>query len=531
MKKRFYFNGDIITMENSLYAESVLTYDQKIIKVGKKNEILKYTDEDTEKIDLKGKTLMPAFIDAHSHFSGVANSFLQVSLENAHDFDNIIKTIQDFIKNNNIQKGKWIICRGYDQNNLKEKKHPLKDILDKAAADNPIVIQHQSGHMGVFNSKALEILNVKNDTQSSEGGLIEKKNGNLTGYMEENDFVHFIQKIPMPSESELIEAIKIAQRKYLSYGITTVQEGMIVPALCDVILLIKNIKNFKIDLIGYIDIRYRNEIKDKLKNCIKKYDNHFKALGYKLFLDGSPQGKTAWMLEEYKNAKQGYRGYAEYKDEDLLENIKTAIEDHMQIIIHSNGDAACRQFISQYKKAVTDLNIKENLRPVIIHAQFLREDQLSDVKKLNMIPSFFIAHVFYFGDIHIKNFGLERAKKISIACSALKKNIKFTFHQDSPVIDPDMFETIWCSVKRQTKNGIILGEDEKIPVLEAIKAVTINAAYQYFEENIKGSIKEGKNADLIIIDKNPLKAEIDDIKKIKIIETIKNGETVYKSKD
>ena len=145
-----------------------------------------------------------------------------------------------------------------------------------------------------------------------------------------------------------------------------------------------------------------------------------------------------------------------------------------------------------------------------------------------MIPSYFIAHTYYWGDIHIENFGLERARKISPAKSTLDKNILFTFHQDSPIINPNMFETIMCATERKTRNDRILGEEERIDVLNAIKAVTINAAYQYFEENEKGTIKEGKKADLIIIDKNPLKVDKKEIKNIKILETMKNGEVLYK---
>ena len=153
---------------------------------------------------------------------------------------------------------------------------------------------------------------------------------------------------------------------------------------------------------------------------------------------------------------------------------------------------------------------------------------LQSIKRLGIIPSFFVAHVYYWGDVHIKNFGLKRAERISPAGSSSKRNILYTFHQDSPVIEPNMFETIWCAVNRKTKEGKILGENEKISVIEAIKALTINAAYEYFEENEKGSIKEGKLANLIVINKNPLKVNKDEIRDIKVLETIKNGKTIYK---
>ena len=205
--------------------------------------------------------------------------------------------------------------------------------------------------------------------------------------------------------------------------------------------------------------------------------------------------------------------------EEILENSK---ESNLQILAHCNGDKAAEQYINAIK------NISGLKRPVMIHAQILGLDQLPDVKKYNIIPSFFISHIYYFGDIHIKNLGIKRAEHISPAGSSLKHNILFTFHQDTPVIEPDMFETIWCAVNRKTKEGKVLGENEKISVLEAIKAVTINVAYQYGEENIKGSLKVGKNANMIIINKNPLKIDKDEIKDIKILETIKDGKNIWK---
>ncbi len=209
----------------------------------------------------------------------------------------------------------------------------------------------------------------------------------------------------------------------------------------------------------------------------------------------------------------------------LRKTLECAYEEKLQILAHCNGDKAAEQYIKAIKD--TNKNIQE-IKPVLIHGQLLGVDQLKEVKEYGIIPSFFIAHIYHWGDVHIKNFGIERANKISPAGSTVKNNIKFTFHQDAPVIEPNMFETIWCAVNRKTKEGIILGKEEKISVIDAIKAVTINSAYQYSEEDIKGSIKEGKLADLIIIDKNPLKIDIDDIRNIKVLETIKEGVTIIK---
>lgn len=336
----------------------------------------------------------------------------------------------------------------------------------------------------------------------------------------------------MPSLEELVESCKKAQNEYLSYGITTIQEGMFVKELIPIYkkLLEENI--LKVDLIAYMDIKAKEEIKKEFPNNIKKYYKHMKIQGYKIFLDGSPQLKTAWMRTPYKNdekvknnkeeAKNKNFGVSTMNTEEVKKAIKISKEENMQILAHCNGDMAVNQYIECIK---TEKNTKK-IRPVIIHAQLLGKDQLKEIKQNNIIPSFFIAHTYYWGDTHIKNFGLKRAEQISPANSSLKNNILFTFHQDSPVIESNMFETIWCAVTRKTKAGITLGAEEQISVLETIKAVTINAAYQYFEENQKGSIKEGKIADLIILDKNPLKVDIEEIKKIKILETIKNGSTI-----
>lgn len=256
-----------------------------------------------------------------------------------------------------------------------------------------------------------------------------------------------------------------------------------------------------------------------------------------MILDGSPQGRTAWMKEPYEIEKQDiaenktekqeniktketyeeeeYKGYLAMKYADIVRNIKYAKENNLQILAHCNGDAAAEEYI----KACEEVGNVEKLRPVIIHAQLITKEELIEAKtRINTI--IFVAHVYYWGDTHIKNFGEKRASKISPVKEAVDNNMIYTLHQDSPIIEPNMLETIRCAVKRQTKSGRILGTEEKITVYEALKGITINAAYSYFEENEKGSIEEGKKAEFVILDKNPLEVPVDEIPKIKILETI-----------
>ena len=506
--KTIYYNGDFITLENN-NIDAILVEDGVIKKAGNKEEVFNYKDNNTKLVDLNGKTMMPSFIDAHSHFSGVANNFSKISLDNCNNFKEIQEKLLDYKKKNNISDNKWIVVSSYDHNTLQEKKHPTQEMLDEVLPNNPIVLQHQSGHMGVFNSKALEVLNI----HSSENG-----------YMEENDFLDNLKKVPMPSIDELLENYNKAQDEYLSYGITTIQDGMAYTSMIPIYKELINKNKLKLDLVCFIEINNKDIFFTSFPNSIKKCYNNFKIGGYKIFLDGSPQGKTAWMRTPYLNSNN-YFGVSTMSDEQVINSIKISKDTNMQLLAHCNGDKAAEQFIKCIGKCENGIG---KIRPVMIHAQLLDLDQIPDVKKYNIIPSFFVSHVFYWGDVHINNFGYERASSISPANSALKDNILFTFHQDAPVIKPNMFETIWCAVTRKTRSGITLGDYEKISVIDAIKAVTINSAYQYFEENNKGSIKEGKYADLIIIDKNPLKVDMDEIRNIKVLETIKRGITLYK---
>lgn len=512
--KKIYINGDFITLEND-NIEALATENDKIIKTGSKAEILEVADANTEIIDLKGNTLMPSFIDAHSHIFALAKSLMQISIDGLTSIEEIKNCLDKYKKENRTNE--WIIVNGYDNNILKNREHITKQELDEIFPDTPVIIENKSRHNGIANSEALEKLGITKTTADPEGGRIIFDKGLL----EENAFIDSLKKIPLPKIEEIINAFKEAQEIYLSHGITMAQEGVITNELAKIYKLLADMHEIFLDVVAYMDYRNVDEIKKEYSKFINKYNNNFKIGGIKIFLDGSPQAKTAWLREAYANEPE-YYGYRIMKDEDVEEILENSKESNLQILAHCNGDKAAEQYINAIK------NISGLKRPVMIHAQILGLDQLPDVKKYNIIPSFFISHIYYFGDIHIKNLGIKRAEHISPAGSSLKHNILFTFHQDTPVIEPDMFETIWCAVNRKTKEGKVLGENEKISVLEAIKAVTINVAYQYGEENIKGSLKGGKNANMIIINKNPLKIDKDEIKDIKILETIKDGKNIWK---
>ncbi|MEG1732234.1 MAG: amidohydrolase [Longicatena sp.] len=527
--KTIYYNGNIITMdEKTPFGEAICCEDGSILKVGSKEYVFSIKDETTKLVDLKGKTMTPGFIDAHSHLVSLANSQQQVDISRATCFEDVVRMIKDFISKAKLEKGKWVVAAGYDQNFMREKQHPNRYILDEASTTHPILISHVSSHMGVANSLALDILGINEQTKDMDGGLFMRLKDSMipSGYMEENAFIWAQKQVPMIDTEEMLKLMVKAQHIYASYGITTIQDGMVVNELFSLLSYAASKHLLFLDVVGYVDLNQAHALTSQYKEYVKQYHNRFKLGGYKIFLDGSPQGRTAWMSTPYIGEKD-YCGYPTLSDEHLYELIKTALQEHMQLLAHCNGDSAANQYITQFEKVVKQEHSKDTFRPVMIHAQLLRKDQLPNMASLHMTPSFFIAHTYYWGDVHIKNFGLERAKAISCAKSSAALGLRYTFHQDSPVIMPDMMETLWCATNRRSKEGIILGEEECVSVQEALKAITINGAYQYFEEDKKGSLSEGKLADFVILDKNPYTIPKEDLREIQVLETYKEGVCVY----
>ena len=224
-----------------------------------------------------------------------------------------------------------------------------------------------------------------------------------------------------------------------------------------------------------------------------------------------------------------YCGYPTQKDEAVTEAAREAVTGEYQLLAHANGDAAAEQLIRCYEKALAQSGKpRADLRPVMIHCQTVRDDQLERMAEIGMLPSIFVAHTYYWGDIHLKNLGEERGRRISPTRSARDLGLKYNFHQDCPVLAPDVMRTVWCAVNRITRKGVSIGEEQSVSVFDALKGVTIHAAYAYHEEDKKGTIEAGKSADLIILEENPLKVEPMRLKDIKVLETIKEGRTLYR---
>lgn len=542
MEKTLYYNGNIITVNDAQpKAEAVLVEDGFIKAVGTK-EKLKAMAVDAKQIDLAGKTMAPGFVDGHSHIpqNGLFPKFDAPPVGTTDSLEKFIAQAKEYLEQNPVKGDEWFVGMGYDNASFPDKKHPDRYDLDKVSAEVPIVMLHASGHVGVCNSKVLELLGVTKDTPNPEGGVIQKDpvTGEPTGMMEELALSVFtMRRMPIPSAEFMMAGFIRSQEMYVSNGITTAQDGSFAKEFQPLLAYFQDNDMLKLDIYGYPLIDSPNrDLMEGRKSLEAKYDKHVKLAGVKLFLDGSPQAKTAWLTKPYYVVPEGeaedYCAYPVYPDDDKVCGFfKDCLTNGWQVLVHCNGDAAMDQFINQYERAQKKTGIITDFRPVMVHCQTVREDQLDRMKEIGILPTFFHDHVLFWGDWHLDSvLGPERGRRISPLASAVKRGMTFTLHQDCPVIPSNMILSMHNAVNRKTKSGRDIGPEFAIEPMEALKAITIYGAYQCFEENEKGSIEPGKMADLVILDKSPLDVPKEEIKNIKVLQTIKEGRVVYEAK-
>ncbi|MBE1273856.1 amidohydrolase [Enterovibrio baiacu] len=534
-----YRNANVITVNDAQpSAEAVAILDGKILGVGSDEDVLQLASDRTKMVDLKGLTMVPGFIDAHGHVMNTGLQAVSANLLSPPDGPvTDIPTLQNALrqwadKPVNKEQG-FIIGFGYDDSQLKKQMHPTRYDLDAVSTDVPIMIIHQSGHLGVLNSKALDMLGFTAKSKNPPGGQIRRlpDSEEPSGVLEESAF--FGALIPLftqisPEENELL--FQAGMKLYSKYGYTTAQEGR---TMTDSVLAMYDIaqkEKLLLDVVAYVDIQLGTETM-KAPYYGDGYKNGFRVGGVKLTLDGSPQGKTAWLTKPYLVPPQGqnaqYKGYPIMSDEEADKYVAMAMENHWQMLTHVNGDAAIDQYIHAVEKATKTYGAGER-RFVAIHAQTAREDQVQSFKELNIIPSFFPMHTFYWGDWHAQSvLGDARAENISPTGWAMDRDMIFTSHHDAPVAFPDSMRVYSATVNRITRSGRVLGKDQRVNAMTALKAQTLWAAYQHFEEATKGSIEVGKVADLVLLSDDPLEINPLELADITVLSTIKDGKVIY----
>lgn len=575
--KKIYFGGNILTMADSRggRVQALLIDDGRVRAAGDLADIETLAGGDAQRMDLQGSTLMPGFVDGHSHICQYADTLRCVDVSGARTGQAIADAMREALRERAqtaLRSGDmsgldaWLAGFGYDQNLLPGREHPDKHLLDgigaqvadefaalpmdarRALAATPMLITHASGHMGVLNSAGLERAHIGADTEIAGGMIAHDAQGQPTGYMEEAAFMRAAGGMGAPTDAERMALLERAQREYLKRGVTTAQEGL---ASHEGVRLLKRASaagRLKLDVVCYADLRAavppeeivefmrkgdmsRGDIFTEEPELASGYQGGVRLGGYKLFLDGSPQGRTAWLRAPYLPGEgQGadYCGYPVYSEEQAQAYVLYAAKRGRQLLTHCNGDAAIDQLLRAQQLACLDTDARRN-RNVIIHAQLMQPDQLPRAAHLGMIPSYFAAHVRYWGDAHLRNFGMERASGISPLGLAERLDMPFTVHQDTPVLPPDMLETMQIALDRRTAAGELLAKPGITDVSRAaiMRAETVYGAYEYFEEEQKGRLLPGMRADMVRLSADPMTAPVEEIAGIKVLETYKDGNVVY----
>jgi predicted amidohydrolase YtcJ len=535
-----FYGGDIISMvgDRPEYLEALVQKEGKIIFTGSKEQAFAQFESSSQQVDLQGKTLVPGFIDGHAHFFGFGAQAVGANLLASPDgtvnsIDELIDELKDWHHENGTDKSQgWIFGLGYDDAILQENRHPTRDDLDKVSMEVPVMVIHISGHFCSVNSKALEMLGITKETSDPEGGVIRRREGTAepNGVLEELAAIPNMFKVISPKDPELADYyLDQAQQMAASFGYTTAQEGR---AMTNHEQLAGYATRGKlnIDVVSYIDYSFSHYLHTPWNS--KDYQNHYRVGGIKLTLDGSPQGRTAWRTIPYllppDGQQQGYKGYPAIPDDEQVQAIiDSAFANKWQLLAHTNGDAAVDQLL-RTMKPVAEKYGNNNRRNVLIHGQLIRMDQLDGLKELDILASFFPMHTFYWGDWYKQIIGPEQANQISPIKTALSKGIRVTSHTDAPVALPNLMMILHTTVNRLSRTGSVIGESERLTTYEALKCITIWSAYQHFEEGHKGTLEPGKLADMVILDRNPIKVNPVTLKDIKVLETIKEGATIYR---
>ncbi|MBO6667330.1 amidohydrolase [Parvibaculum sp.] len=534
-----YRGGIIRTMNEKMpLAGAVAVRGGRILAVGSEEDVTARAGSDARIVDLGGRTMLPGFIDCHGHIciTALLMGFRNLAPKPAGPIGSIRdiqRELAIYRDETNGGRGGWLLGANYDDSLLEEKRAITRSDLDEISTEQPILVYHASLHVVVVNSCALSLLGISAETPDPQGGVIRRWPGTRepNGILEEGAITLALPRLPQPTPEELLDLLDKVQGQYAAWGITTAQDGATRRPDYDLLTLAASRDRLRLDVVAYPFFTHMDDLASGDIEMRRDY-NGLKFGGVKLMLDGSPQAKTAWLTEPYEVVPAGfssdYSGYRIVDDETAAKLVDDAFERGWQVYAHCNGDAAADQFIGAIAKATEKHGLSDR-RSTVIHAQTLREDQLDLMKKLGVMPSYFVSHTFYWGDWHRDSvLGARRGARISPVRSTIDRGMRYTLHNDSPVVPSDCRMLLWSATNRKTRSDKILGPEQRITAHEALRGITLDAAYQHFEDDIKGSIEEGKLADLVILEEDPETVAVDTLRDLTVVETIKRGETIFR---
>jgi len=553
-----YTGGPIVTMRGDRpeIVAALAVKDGTILAVGGAEAVTRHAGATTRRIDLAGRTLLPGFIDTHGHMVYFGKNLVDADLFGTANVDDVLARLKAHATK--VPPGGWIVGFGYQAKKLAENRTPSRAELDTVSATVPVLIVDSSGHLGAGNSKVFEAAGIGADTPDPDGGAFARgpDGRSLAGPMEETALNAVRAKRPPFTGQLAADAITGAARVWASYGQTTAMEAGLGLGNDDIDIVLNAIdqrllpidlyvaaKDSSVDAALAAAYRVDTAVKEAgagggpitrlltaRPDLDTRYVNRVRLGGVKFWLDGSLD--TAWMQQPYAANPPGktgdYRAYRQIPDEVLDAAFDRFWPTNFQIHMHMNGDAAADQALAAIDKAVAKHGHRDH-RPVFVHATFLRDDQIRKVKACGAVPSFLTSGLLPGGDAVVRMWGPERAARSMAARTMLAEGIPFTFSHDAPVSpQPWILTLVECGVDRRTPSGQVIGPDERITAYQALRAVTAQAAYQLKEERTKGTLEPGKLADMVILAENPLEVPSDAIGDITVLETIKEGKTIWR---
>jgi len=531
-----FINGNILTMDSSnSVAQALSTRQDRVEAVGSTEQIMALVVDDTEVVDLRGRTMLPGFIDAHGHFPGsgmrvVAADLNSPPIGTRNTMTDVLAALSEQAAK--TPPGQWVSGFGYDDTRLEEGRHPTREELDQVSTEHPVVAMHISGHLFVANSMALASAGIDAGTPDPEGGVIGRipDSREPNGLLEETARMDVMRKMQDLSLANTYRLMKSAANEYAAVGVTTAQSGGVNRKLATGLSWFSKLGVIPQRLILF---PFETEFGEDLLNgnyAPADYSSDKVVMGaVKLVADGSIQGFTGYLSEPYyvpHHGDQNHRGYPAISRDKLFEKVAALHKAGYQIAIHGNGDQAIEDILDAFEAAQEEHPV-DDPRMILIHSQMAREDQVARMPQLGVTPSFFTAHTWYWGDRHRDIFlGPQRAAQISPSKSALDAGLRFSSHLDTPVTPMLPLQAVWSQVHRITYAGEVLGPEQRIGVIEALRAVTIDAAWQIFQEDNRGSLEPGKYADLVVLSGSPLDNPMA-MRDLVVERTVVGGATIY----
>jgi predicted amidohydrolase YtcJ len=539
-----FYGGNILTVDEAFSeVEALVIEDQKIIATGSFDDMNNKYGETAKMIDLKGHTMLPGFIDAHSHaISGaMANDLMEyVGMSRFSTTQEVINHLMQ--RSLETPEGEWITGRNWDPAVQDGPEELTTIILDSISTQHPIFILNASGHLAYANSKAFETAGIDSNVENPQGAeFVRDTDGNLSGVMKNMlSFIQVMQANPKMQNFESVPALIELLNDWSAEGVTTSSELALgastnSPKDLDIMLEASNKEDFNVRLRAYPSYIINDQWDEiNLKN--NTGNDLAKVVGFKLVADGSNQGFTGLQRETYCCSASHFGSYGkEYTSiEDLYNYAKQRTEQGFQLALHGNGDKAIDNILEVLQRLVNEGYDLTDLRPRIEHASILHDDQIQKMKELGVTPSFLIGHVYYWGTfMRDKVFGKEKVQLLDRCASVEKENMPFSLHSDFVVTNTLPLEMIEIAVTRQTwkEPDYLIAPHEAISVESAIKALTIHAAWQLMSEKEIGSLEVGKYAEMVILKEDPRKVEPTKISEIVVLETWLNGKIVYQLQD